>query len=72
MAAPALLRMLTGGRKSYSVDGQGIGAVTGRIIQFGTSRFLQAHVGVFVHEASLSEQNGPVAADRCGSDLPLR
>jgi len=40
----------------------GSGRVTGRIIQFGTSRFLQAHVGVFVHEARVSGQDvGPIA-----------
>ncbi|MDB5500607.1 MAG: altronate oxidoreductase [Tardiphaga sp.] len=40
----------------------GSGRVTGRIIQFGTSRFLQAHVGVFVHEARVSgEDVGPIA-----------
>jgi tagaturonate reductase len=48
--------------------------VTGRIIQFGTSRFLQAHVDLFVHEARLTgQQVGPIAvvqtsgsADRVG------
>jgi tagaturonate reductase len=35
--------------------------MTRRIIQFGTSRFLQAHVDLFVHEARLSGQDiGPV------------
>jgi tagaturonate reductase len=36
--------------------------VSGRIIQFGTSRFLQAHVGVFGHDARVSGQDvGPIA-----------
>lgn len=36
--------------------------MTGRIIQFGTSRFLQAHVGLFVHEAREAGQAvGPIA-----------
>lgn len=35
--------------------------MTRRIIQFGTSRFLQAHVDLFVHEARLSgEDIGPI------------
>lgn len=37
--------------------------MTGRIIQFGTSRFLQAHVDLFVHEARLAGQAiGPITA----------
>lgn len=36
--------------------------MSGRIIQFGTSRFLQAHVALFVHEARLAGQDvGPIA-----------
>lgn len=36
--------------------------MSGRIIQFGTSRFLQAHVDLFVHEARVAGQDaGPVA-----------
>ena len=32
-----------------------------RILQFGTSRFLQAHVDFFVHEARLAGQDiGPI------------
>src|SRR4051794_10342368 len=35
--------------------------MSGRIIQFGTSRFLQAHVDLFVHEARLAGQPaGPI------------
>ncbi len=35
--------------------------MTGRIIQFGTSRFLQAHVDLFVHEARAAGQDiGPI------------
>jgi tagaturonate reductase len=35
--------------------------MSGRIIQFGTSRFLQAHVGLFVHEARAAGQaTGPI------------
>lgn len=35
--------------------------MTRRILQFGTSRFLQAHVDLFVHEAQQSGQNiGPI------------
>lgn len=35
--------------------------MSGRIIQFGTSRFLQAHVDLFVHEARAAGQDaGPV------------
>jgi len=48
--------------------------MTGRIIQFGTSRFLQAHVDLFIHEARQAGQAvGPItvvqssgAADRAG------
>ena len=37
------------------------GAMSGRIIQFGTSRFLQAHVDLFVHEARAAGQAaGPI------------
>jgi tagaturonate reductase len=36
-------------------------SVVGRIIQFGTSRFLQAHVDLFVHEARVAgEMVGPI------------
>ncbi|GLH76689.1 D-mannonate oxidoreductase [Bradyrhizobium sp. SSBR45G] len=35
--------------------------MTGRILQFGTSRFLQAHVDLFVHEARAAGQTvGPI------------
>ena len=35
--------------------------MTRRIVQFGTSRFLQAHVDLFVHEARLAGQDiGPI------------
>ena len=35
--------------------------MSGRIIQFGTSRFLQAHVDLFVHEARVASQDvGPI------------
>ncbi len=35
--------------------------MTGRIIQFGTSRFLQAHVDLFVHQArEAGEEIGPI------------
>lgn len=48
--------------------------MSGRIIQFGTSRFLQAHVALFVHEARQQGQHaGPItvvqasnSADRAG------
>ena len=48
--------------------------MTGRIMQFGTSRFLQAHADLFVHEARLGGQKiGPITvvkttpgADRSG------
>ena len=48
--------------------------MTRRIVQFGTSRFLQAHADLFVHEARLSGQEiGPITvvktttgADRAG------
>ncbi len=37
-----------------------------RIVQFGTSRFLQAHVALFAHEARLSGQTiGPVTVVQC-------
>lgn len=48
----------------------GSGRVSGRIIQFGTSRFLQAHVGVFVHEARLSGQDvGPIAVVQASNSI---
>jgi len=48
--------------------------MSGLIIQFGTSRFLQAHVDLFIHEARQAGQMaGPItvvqtsgAADRAG------
>jgi tagaturonate reductase len=41
----------------------------GRIIQFGTSRFLQAHVDLFVHEARAEGQNvGPISVVKTTSD----
>jgi tagaturonate reductase len=48
--------------------------MSGRILQFGTSRFLQAHVALFVHEARQGgQQAGPItvvqasgSADRAG------
>jgi tagaturonate reductase len=51
-----------------------------RIIQFGTSRFLQAHVDLFVHQARLEGQRvGPIAvvkttsgADRMGRIAALK
>ncbi len=48
--------------------------VTGRIIQFGTSRFLQAHVDLFVHEAREAGQAvGPIAVVQAsGSAEPRR
>ncbi|SUE42576.1 Altronate oxidoreductase [Roseomonas gilardii subsp. rosea] len=43
--------------------------VTGRIIQFGTSRFLQAHVDLFVHEARQSGQEaGPITVVQTSGD----
>ena len=43
--------------------------MTRRIIQFGTSRFLQAHVDLFVHEARLSGQPiGPITVVKTTSD----
>lgn len=52
----------------------GAARVTRRILQFGTSRFLQAHVALFVHEARQQGQDiGPItvvqasgSADRAG------
>ncbi len=42
--------------------------VTCRIIQFGTSCFLQAHVDLFVHEARLDGQDiGPIAVVQASS-----
>ena len=62
--------------------------MTRRIIQFGTSRFLQAHVDLFVHEARMggqdigpitvvkttsgSERSGRVAAFRRPGGFPVR
>jgi len=51
-----------------------------RIIQFGTSRFLQAHVDLFVHQARLQGQKvGPITvvkttagADRAGRIAALK
>ncbi len=44
----------------------------GRIIQFGTSRFLQAHVDLFVHEARAEGQDvGTISVVKTTSD-PLR
>ena len=35
--------------------------MTKRIIQFGTSRFLQAHADLFIHETRISGQDiGPI------------
>ena len=45
--------------------------MTSRIIQFGTSRFLQAHVDLFVHEARLAgQQIGPISVIKttCGAE----
>lgn len=42
----------------------------GRIVQFGTSRFLQAHVALFAHEARLSGQPvGPVTVVQCSGSV---
>jgi len=54
--------------------------MTRRIIQFGTSRFLQAHVDLFVHQARLSGQSiGPITVvkttsghDRAGRIAALK
>ncbi len=53
--------------------------MSSRIIQFGTSRFLQAHVDLFVHEARGAGQDvGPVtviqtsgSAERAGASQLL-
>src|ERR1700687_955030 len=43
--------------------------MSGRIIQFGTSRFLQAHVDLFVHEARAEGQDvGPISVVKTTSD----
>ena len=43
--------------------------MTMRIIQFGTSRFLQAHVDLFVHEARLGGQDiGPITVVKTSKD----
>ena len=42
--------------------------MTRRIIQFGTSRFLQAHVDLFVHEARrLGDDIGPITVVKTSS-----
>jgi tagaturonate reductase len=54
--------------------------MTRRIVQFGTSRFLQAHADLFVHEARLAGQDiGPIAVvkttpggDRAGRIAALK
>jgi tagaturonate reductase len=54
--------------------------MTGRIIQFGTSRFLQAHVDLFVHQARVGGQTiGPITVvkttsgqDRAGRIAALK
>jgi tagaturonate reductase len=49
--------------------------MTRRIIQFGTSRFLQAHVDLFVHEARCSGQDiGPITVVKTtsGGDRDVR
>ncbi len=44
-----------------------------RIIQFGTSRFLQAHVDLFVHEARLTGQDiGPISVVKTTSGTERR
>jgi tagaturonate reductase len=44
-----------------------------RIIQFGTSRFLQAHVDLFVHEARLAGQDiGPISVVKTTSGAERR
>ena len=44
----------------------GAAGASGRIVQFGTSRFLQAHVALFAHEARMSGQAvGPVTVVQC-------
>ena len=43
--------------------------MTGRILQFGTSRFLQAHVDLFVHEArETGQQVGPISVVKTTRD----
>lgn len=43
--------------------------MTGRILQFGTSRFLQAHVDLFVHEARAAGQKvGPISVVKTTRD----
>ena len=43
--------------------------MSGRIIQFGTSRFLQAHAAFFVHEAAEAGQTvGPIAVVQTSGD----
>ncbi len=43
--------------------------MTGRILQFGTSRFLQAHVDLFVHEAREAGQDvGPITVVKTTRD----
>src|SRR3954452_13845881 len=43
--------------------------MTGRILQFGTSRFLQAHVDLFVHEARTGGQDiGPITVVKTTAD----
>lgn len=43
--------------------------MTGRILQFGTSRFLQAHVDLFVHEArQAGQQVGPITVVKTTRD----
>ncbi len=45
-------------------------AMTKRILQFGTSRFLQAHVDLFVHEARVSGQDiGPITVVKTTSGV---
>ena len=43
--------------------------MSGRIVQFGTSRFLQAHVDLFVHQARLAGQSvGPITVVKTTAD----
>lgn len=47
--------------------------MAGRIIQFGTSRFLQAHADLFVHEARLAGQDiGPITVVKTTSGTERR
>jgi tagaturonate reductase len=47
--------------------------MTRRIVQFGTSRFLQAHVDLFVHEARLAGQDiGPITVVKTTSGAERR